>query len=62
MKQKTFKIIEVPAYTDNEGTVLCKSKKGKWCHYFYWPCCESIDKFPNCSNKKIIYLEVEYDA
>ena len=59
MKQKTFKIIEVPAYIDGEGIVLCKSKNDKWCYYFDWPGCESIDKFPNCSNKKIVYLKVE---
>ena len=58
MKQKTFKIIEVPACAE-EGVILCKSKNNEWCYYFYWPCCESIDKFPKCSDKKIVYLKVE---
>ena len=59
MKQKTFKIIEVPARVDNEGIALCKSKKGEFCCYIDFACCESIYKFPNCSNKKIVYLKVE---
>ena len=58
MKQKTFKIIEVPACAE-EGVILCKSKNNEWCYYFDWPGCESIDKFPKCSDKKIVYLKVE---
>ena len=61
MKQKTFKIIEVPAYIDGEGLALCKSKKGEFCYYFEssFYCWESNDEFPNCSDKKIVYMEAE---
>ena len=59
IKKKIFKTIEVPARVE-EGLALCQSKKGEFCYYFDWSfcCCESIDKFQNCSNKKIVYLKV----